>query len=391
MQIPAIASALSSSSYNLSKSSNSNNNLSNNNHNSNNILSKPFDILIPNFEINHDFFLEYKNPNIILETYSNGIILVSNNLILFYNYSLQLIKIIKFNSIKKFNYGKIISNLLILISTNNKLILIDSLSLTYLSSFQLNYHFTCFKNVINLNNTNLINNNIILSLYTNSSCSQLILINIRENKILKYSPLIYLQFWPIDILSIDSNFFYFFNSFGEYQIFNFKTENLNNLPFKLPNLIDLNYGKLKNIQLFNNNSKCFIILQEFGWLIYKFNSTNKNNSLKNLQLIISSPLSSSFEKLIQIKNNSFILMSDRNLTLISGNNIHLINSNNNENILLDIFLNKKNSNLLGLFNNNKLMELIDFQYWNENIIQNNKEMINNSNNNNNNNKIIYTD
>lgn len=326
-----------------------------------NMLSKPFDMLVPgnvSNQLAYNFIRQY-TPTSIIESYSDGIILINNatNSIYLYDYdSLQLSKIIKLSNSPKIIEVKVISNLLLLLTDDHQLILFDPISCTTLFKLQFSYHFTTFKKIINLDNSSM-SGQVILALYTSSSCTQLVNVDLINLRLSLLSPLIYLPFWPIAFLSIESTFFYFFNSLGEYQVYTIADQEFTLLStIKNSILLTSEYGKLKDIKILND-SDSFIFLQENGWTIYQYQqlivSDDKKipkltNSLNNLQTVISSPLSSSFEKLIQCGNNSYILMTDRNLTLISGNHIRFIESTGMP--LLDIILNRKTSNVIGIFN-----------------------------------------
>ena len=209
--------------------------------------------------------------------------------------------------------------------------------------------------MINLDD-NRIDKKLALSLYASSSCCQLIQIDFSLGKLSLLSALMYLPFWPTSFLSIEHTFFYFFSSSGDYQLFSISADFNEVVSFpssRSPLLLDPKYGKLQGVyNLGTLNS--FIFLQENGWSIYQYqqpdlvgeNKSKKvSNSLNNLQLLISSPLSSPYEKIVLIENQSFILMRDRNITLITDNHIQLVES---KETLLDIVPDHVSSSLLGI-------------------------------------------
>jgi hypothetical protein len=364
------------------------------------IIKDPFKILLPSSNLNqqYNFLTDYLHPLSIIISYSNGILITNsslnnnnnnNNVILSYDYtSFKLNKIIKLRFItSNIIFMNNINNKILLLTDDKKLYLIDPLSGILLDFKLLSYNFTHFREIINLN-TNNTNDRFIGFLYTNGCYCQLIELNFKNFKISIYSSLIQLEFWPISILSIDNTFFYIFNSLGNYQLliknsiheilsFSISNTNYTNLT-----LIDKKYGKLIEIQYFNDN---FIFLQENGWLIYQFNKNLKlNNSLNNLILLISSPLYSRFDKLIQLdKNKSFILMDNRDLILIlNNNNIQPINPLNNG--ILDILLDHENNRIIGFYNPRGINYLDENNNWNTIYINSIKSPLNSY-------KVIYQD
>lgn len=344
-------------------------------------LSKPFDVVV--FPENPDLLLgtlfdEY-NPTTLIVSYSEGIITTdkksSNSCTLkFYNYgNLKLKKVVNIFAAKQINYIQVISNLLLFLTSDNQLMLFDPVSSILLSKIQLSYHFTAFKQMTNLDDSRT-EKKLNISLYTFSSCCQLIQIDLSLRKLSQLSVLIYLPFWPTSFLSIEHKFFYFFGSSGEYQLFSidYDTHVTTSFPSsKSPSLIDPNYGKLQDVHALGSPNS-FIFLQENGWTIYQYQqpslkgeglSTKVSNSLNNLQLIISSPLPSSYEKMITIKDKCYILMSDRNITLISDNHIQLVESVGS---LLDVFPDYTSPNVLGIFSDpseNKSLKVMEQSTW----------------------------
>lgn len=332
-------------------------------------VQDPFELLIPKSNINHQFnsIINLLNPSSLISTYSNGILITNSNsfhdsCIFSYDYdNLQLNKIIKIPLItSQIICMETINDKVLILSNAKVLHIIDPLSGSILDSKKLSFQFTSIKQVISLPT----NSNITLFLHTNGSFCQLIDLDVDFSISLKTS-LIYLDFWPISILSLDSSLFYIFSSLGSYQILLFNSSDCSlssTSSDKKLNLLDRKYGKLIDIKYFNNDNNTFIFIQEKGWITYQFITFSKksiNKSLNNLSLMISSPLSSNFDKIIQFNKKSLILMNDRSLILLSNNNIHPIESNLNDE-LLDMWMDFKNNRILGLFNINGLNKQINY-------------------------------
>lgn len=327
-------------------------------------LVDPFDVVLFS-ETSADplasTLLDNYGPTSSIVSYSDGIILVEKGnaidcILKFYDYdTLELKILVRIFKARRIIHIEVVSHLILFLTNDRQLILFDPVSCTMLSSLHLSYHFTAFKQVINLDDSRT-DKKLALSLYASSSCCQLVQIDFSLGKLSLLSALMYLPFWPTSFLSIEHTFFYFFSSSGDYQIFSIGADFNELVSFpasRSPLLIDPKYGKLQDIYALSAPN-LFIFLQENGWSIYQYqqpdlvgeNKSKKvSNSLNNLQLVISSPLSSPYEKIVIIENQSFILMRDCNITLITDNHIQLVES---KATLLDIFPDRRSSSLLGL-------------------------------------------
>lgn len=363
------------------------------------VFNDTFNILLPsnnfidlNLELAPFRFLKLFTLNSIVESYTDGILLADINTLYFYDYNLKLTKSIKnVSNSSKIIFLKNINNTILVLSENQWLYLLDPVSGSILFSIKLSYHFTYLKEFIHFDHeiSTKYSQNKILALYTESTCCQLVELDLKLNQLFLFSPLIYLTFWPNCFAYIKSNF-YFFDYDGSYQMFkilpNLELILLTDSKKKL-DLLDENFGKLLNIYKFDMNNNSFIFIQEKGWSIFELdiNSQNKVNNIDFLTLSVSSALPSPHEKCICFENNRiFILMSNHMITFINNNQIQLIECNNEKN-LLNIIPDYRDNKLVGIFSkegiykNNKInaskyMKILD-EYFNWiNVPQNEKNI-----------------
>lgn len=285
--------------------------------------------------------------------------IIKSNLIL--NYQIKISpSVFNLESIQKLIYLTINGGEFILILTSNKLIkLIDYKTGDLIHSLKLPFDYQ---------HLHQIGDSHLFSLY-NSSC-YFSIVNLDLAKLtLSSVDVTYLNFTPITTIQLPNGHLCIIGKRGNYEVFQFNDQLQILIEIKDESLIskllaikfgDPNYGKIISFNNLNDSRSTWILIQELGWVIYRFDTMR-------IHELISSPLISNFENLIQLNSAFFIQMTNGQLMVVSDGNVQLINTNvltifkSNE-LLWGMFKKDESGYELKLFNSNSLSwgQEIDF-------------------------------
>lgn len=308
----------------------------------------------------HTSFLNIYRPTSIVASYSEGILItdLKNASDALFSYSLTtfqtklIVRLPGFPS--NIIYMHNICDFILILTDQKTVLLLDPASGIVLSSLQLSIDFKALKEVVVSKQSGCAQSldKYIFYLYNTGSYVQFLSLDLKSFQLSFSSTVIFLQFWPVSVLSLDGKIHYLFNAKGNYQVLTCYSSTEFSLSPTNQNLLltEENYGNLVDITYYDTaNSNSVLFLQEKGWIVYQIPEGQKSiASLANLQSLISSPLSSSFQEIIQLKDISYILMVDGNIMSVFANHIHLIESGKQK--PLYIFNNVACNTLFGLFN-----------------------------------------
>lgn len=312
-----------------------------------------FDIIFPN-EVQHllpdPFNFQFIGTNKSFIVFKRDIIRVYSisNLKLILNYQIKVSpSIFNLESIQQLLYLNIKDQEFMLILTSNKLIkLLDFKTGNLLTTLQLPFEYQYFHQIGSSN---------LFSLYNSSSYFSIVNLNI-DKLTLSSIEVTYLSFTPITTIQLPNSHLCIIGKRGHYEVFQFNDQLQILIEIKDKSLIstllsikfgDPNYGKIIKFENLNDSNSTWILIQELGWVIYQF------NSMRIIELI-SSPLISNFETLIQLNSAFIIQMTNGQLMFVSEGNVQILNSN-----VLSIF--KSNDILWGMFKegNNYLLKSLN--------------------------------
>lgn len=209
--------------------------------------------------------------------------------------------------------------LILLLTSNKKIILIDYESGDTLFIFDLPFEF---QSIHRIGTSNL------FALYNSSCYFAIVQLNETNSTIemVNDNQVIYLDFTPITSIKLPNDHLCVIGKRGNYKVFQFNEQlsiliEIADKSLKLTLLSlqfgDPAFGKIIKIENFNNSNSTWIVIQEQGWVIYQF-------SLMKIIEVISSPLLSSFESLVQLNNAFIIHMISGEMMLIADGNVQLI-------------------------------------------------------------------